>query len=69
MDDETREIQRRIAEARGVQQRLTQMQDRIRRQHDLLDDVIREVSERGGTSDELSDWRTKVRDLRGFDSR
>ena len=69
MDDESAEVRRRIAEAKGVQQRLTEMQDRIRQQHDLLDDVIREVSGRGGSSDELFDRRTKVRHLRDGDSR
>ena len=41
MDDETAEIRRRIAEARGVQKRLTQMQNKIRQQHDRLEHVIR----------------------------
>ena len=65
MDDETAEIQRRIAEARGVQERLTQLQARIRQQHDELDDAIREVSEgRSKTPDELTDSLTKIRPMR-----
>ena len=41
MDEETAAIRRRIAEARRVQKRLTQMQDRIRQQHERLEHVIR----------------------------
>ena len=52
MDDETADIRRRIAEARGVQKRLTQMQQRIRQQHDRLEHVIRGF-ETGGVMDEF----------------
>ena len=41
MDDDTAAMRRRIAEARDVQKRLTQMQDRIRKQHERLEHVIR----------------------------
>ena len=45
MDDETAAMRRRIAEAHHVQKRLTQMQDRIRKQHDRLEHVIRGFDE------------------------
>lgn len=45
MDDDTAEIRRRIAEARGVQKRLAEMQARIRRQHQKLENVIRGFNE------------------------
>jgi hypothetical protein len=45
MDEDTAAMRRRIAEARNVQKRLTQMQDRIRKQHDRLEHVIRGFDE------------------------
>lgn len=45
MDQDTAEIRRKIAEARAVQKRLAEMQNRIRQQHHRLEDVIRGFNE------------------------
>jgi len=45
MDDDTAAMRRRIAEARDVQERLTQVQERIRKQHERLEHVIRGFDE------------------------
>lgn len=56
MDDEAAAIRRRIAEARAVQERLAQMQARIRLEHDRLENVIRGFSEDDcPRADELSE--------------
>ena len=70
MDEEAAAIRRRIAEARGVQQRLTQMQARIRRQHDQLEDALRGfIEEARPYADEFSGRLTTFRDPRRGPSR
>jgi hypothetical protein len=45
MDDDTAAMRRRIAEARDVRKRLTQLRERIRKQHERLEHVIRGFDE------------------------
>lgn len=62
MDDETANIRRRIAEARGVQERLAEMQNRIRRQHERLENVIRGFDEEDRPRpDDLSERMARMR--------
>ena len=59
MDEEIEDIRRRIAEAHGVQRRLTQMQLKIRQQHDRLEHALRgfQEEERPAREPLVNGWR------------